>query len=319
MSATAVRKVRGSSKTWALFSVFIAAIAAALLVFGGALLPLVRESYLYRVTSAHYETLFRRGALLPLVREAYLHRVTSAHYEILFRSGTLSQDVMENFASSRETLFAAMNKKLEGAAAKVKIRIVFDNELFRYLPDERGPGTLYAVSGKTIRATLEGMNPQVPLEADAEAILNTVWGRPEDRQIVWWTRAWLAGDWRGQDIGMAAAQLEQKLGHKRLAIVLSDPADNKIEYVEDQNLLGAAWISEVAEFGGADAVHKLYAAKMEYPNIAVAAQVLGTTPLELDRKWQLWMYSYLAGMPSMPSGSGMQMKMPMDMPMAGSH
>jgi hypothetical protein len=253
------------------------------------------------------------------IRESFMQRATSAHYEILCTRGAVSLDAMEDFAGSRETSFSAMNKKLDGAAANVKIRIVFDNEFFRGWSDDRGPGTLYAVSGKTIRATLEGKSPQLPLAADAEAILNTVWGGSKDRQIVWWTRTWLAGDWRGQDIGMAAAQLEQKLGHKRLAIVLSDPADNKIESVEDQDLLGAAWISEVAEFGGADAVHKLYAAKMEYPNIALAAQVLGTTPLELDRKWQLWMYSYLAGMPSMPSGSGMQMKMPMDMPMAGSH
>jgi hypothetical protein len=289
MSATTMRNVRGFSKTWAMLSVFIAAIAAVLFFFGGAILPLVRESFMQRATSAHYEILCSRGAL--------------------------SQDAMEDFASSRETSFAAMNKKLDGAAAKVKIRIVFDNEFFRYWPVDRGPGTLYVVSGKTIRATLEGKSPQLPLPADAEAILNAVWGGSEDRQIVWWTRTWLAGEWRGVDIGMAAAQLEQKLGHKRLAIVLSDPADNKIEYVEDQDLLGAAWISEVAEFGGADAVHKLYAAKMEYPNVAEAAQVLGTTALELDRKWQLWMYSYLAGMPSLPHDSGMQM----DMPMAGSH
>jgi hypothetical protein len=293
MSATTVRKVRGFSKTWALFSVFIAALATVLFFFGGAILPLVRESFMQRATSAHYEILCTRGAL--------------------------SLDAMEDFAGSRETSFTAMNKKLDGAAANVKIRIVFDNEFFRGWSDDRGSGTLYEVAGRTIRATLEGKIPQLPLAADAEAILNAVWGRSKDRQIVWWTRAWLAGDWRGQDIGMAAAQLEQKLGHKRLAIVLSDPADNKIESVEDQDLLGAAWISEVAEFGGADAVRKLYAAKMEYPNVAVAAQVLGTTPLELDRKWQLWMYSYLAGMPPMPSGSGMQMKMPMDMPMAGSH
>jgi hypothetical protein len=253
------------------------------------------------------------------IRESFMQRATSAHYEILCPRDSLSQDAMEDFARARETSFAAMNKKIGDTASDVKIRIVFDNEFFRDWPGDRGPGTLYWVSRRTIHATFRGKIPDLPLAADAEAILNSVWGRSEDRQIVWWTTAWLAGDWRGQDIGMAAAQLEQKLGHKRLAIVLSDPADNKIESVKDQDLLGAAWISEVAEFGGADAVHKLYAAKMEYPNIALAAQVLGTTPLELDRKWQLWMYSYLAGMPPMPSGSGMQMKMPMDMPMAGSH
>ena len=83
----------------------------------------------------------------------------------------------------------------------------------------------------------------------------------------------------------------------------------------DQTLLGAAWISEIAEFGGAEAVRKLYSAKMQHPTVAEASKVLGTIPLELDRKWQLWMYAYLAGMPAMRQDSGM----PMDMPMGGSH
>jgi hypothetical protein len=49
------------------------------------------------------------------------------------------------------------------------------------------------------------------------------------------------------------------------------------------------------------------------PKLTVEAvtQVLGTNPLELDRRWQLWMYAYLAGMPAMPQDSGVQMNMPM--------
>jgi hypothetical protein len=285
VSAIILRRVRGSTKTWAMFFVFVAAIAAALFYHGGALLPFVRESFMQRATSAHYEILCPRGAL--------------------------SQGAMEDFANSMETSFASMNKKLDGAAANVKIRIVFENEFVQHLPIERDPGTFYLVSGRTIRATLDGKNPQLSLEADAQAILNTAWGDPKNQQIGWWTMTWLAGEWRGKDIGMAAAQLEQNLGHTRLAIVLSDPADNKFAYVEDQNLLGAAWISEVAELGGMDEVHKLYSAKTPRLTVAEVAKLLGTTPLELDRKWQLWMYSYLAGMPSMPHDSGMQMDMPM--------
>jgi hypothetical protein len=53
---------------------------------------------------------------------------------------------------------------------------------------------------------------------------------------------------------------------------------------------------------------------MPHPNVAEVTKALDTTSLELDRKWQLWMYSYLAGMPSTSRDSGM----PMDMPMAGS-
>jgi hypothetical protein len=108
--------------------------------------------------------------------------------------------------------------------------------------------------------------------------------------------------------------MEQRLGHKKLATVLTDPG-GEISSPNDQTLLGAAWISEIAEFGGVDAVRKVYDAKMPHPNVDEVTKALGTTPLELDRKWQLWMYAYLAGMPSMLHDSGMQM----NMPMAGSH
>jgi hypothetical protein len=109
---------------------------------------------------------------------------------------------------------------------------------------------------------------------------------------------------------MAAAEVEQRLGHKNVAALLENPA-SEIASPDDQGLLGAAWISEIAEFGGAAAVRKVYAAKMARPNVAAMTQALGTTQLELDRKWQMWMYSYLAGMPTAAHGSDMQMNMPM--------
>ncbi len=111
---------------------------------------------------------------------------------------------------------------------------------------------------------------------------------------------------------MAAAQVEQRLGHKKVESLLADPG-GEISSTRDRDALGAAWISEIAEFGGTGTVRKLYDANIAHPNIAEVTSALGTTPLELDRKWQLWMYAYLAGMPSMPSDS----TMPMDMPMPG--
>lgn len=250
------------------------------------------------------------------IRESFMQRVTSAHYEILCSSRALSQDAMTEFAKQREPLFTALDKKLSDAGSNANIRIVFDNEFFRYWPDERGFGTLYSVSGRTIRATLNGKIPQLPPTADAQALLFAVWGKPGNEQFDSWIATWLVGEWRGAEIGMAAATVEQRLGHKRIETLLGNPG-GEISSPDDQNLLGAAWITEIAEFGGVGAIRKLYAAKMAHPSAAAVAQALSTTPLELDRKWQLWMYSYLAGMPSMPSGSGMQMKMPMDMPMGG--
>jgi hypothetical protein len=111
---------------------------------------------------------------------------------------------------------------------------------------------------------------------------------------------------------MAAAQVEQRLGHKNIASLLADPG-GEISSPKDQSSLGVAWIGELAEFGGMDEVKKIYAAKMPHPNVADVTRALNTTQIELDRKWQMWMYAYLAGMPSAPKDSTMPMNMPMDM------
>jgi len=253
------------------------------------------------------------------IRESFMQRVTSAHYEILCPTGALSQDAMMEFAKQREPLFAAMDKMLGNADSNATIHIILDPKL-RGLPRADGilESPLYLVSGTTIRTTLNKMYTKLPAAADAQALLYASWGKPGNAQLARWIATWLVGEWRGAEIGMAAGEVEQRLGHKRVETLLGNPG-GEISSPNDQDLLGAAWISEIAEFGGADTVRKLYAAKMAHPSVAEVAQALGTTPIELDRKWQLWMYSYLAGMPSMPSGSGMQMKMPMDMPMAGSH
>jgi hypothetical protein len=94
--------------------------------------------------------------------------------------------------------------------------------------------------------------------------------------------------------------------------VLADPG-GEISSPDDRRLLGAAWVSEIAEFGGTETVRKIYAARMPHPNVTEVTRALATTPMELDRKWQMWMYAYLAGMPSSPRDSAT----PMNMPMAG--
>ena len=279
---------RGFSKPLAIFCLSIAAIVVALFAFG--------------------------GTLRRFVRESLMQRVTSAHYEILCPPGALSQEAMTEFATQREPLFTALDKKLGDANSNIEVRIIFDPDLRGTPQEDMIRPAIYLVSGTTIRATLNGKNPQLPAAFDAEALLSSAWGKPGNSQIARWTAIWLVGKWRGVEIGMAAAQLEEKLGHKRLASLLGEAPGENI-YTEDQTLLGAAWISEIAEFGGAEAVRKLYVAKMSHPNVAEVTKALGTTPLELDRKWQMWMYAYLAGMPSMPRDSGM----PMDMPMPGSH
>jgi hypothetical protein len=278
---------RGFIKPFAIFSLSAAAITVALLIFS--------------------------GQLTRFVRESLMQRVTSAHYEIFCPPGALRQDAMTEFATHREPLFTALDKKLGDADSNVEIRIVLDTKFPSPPAGETGQ-PFYSVSGRTIRTKLSGSSPHVPAAADAEALLYSAWGKPGNAQIARWTANWLVGDWHGAEIGMAAAEVEQRLGHKKVASLLVDPG-GEIAAPDDRTLLGAAWISEIAEFGGADAVRKLYAAKMPHPTVDQVTKALDTTPLELDRKWQLWMYAYLAGMPSMQHGSGMSM----NMPMPGSH
>jgi hypothetical protein len=256
--------------------------------------------------------LFFRLPLRRFVRESLMQRVTSAHYEIRFPQGVLSPDAVTNFAMRRETLFAALDKKLGYADSNKEIRVVFDPAYSAAAGDTSSQP--YTVTGTIVRTKPGGQYPQLPAAADAEALLGAAWGKRGNPIIARWTALWLVGDWHGAELGMAAAQVEQRLGHKRVVSLLNDPG-GEIASLDDRSLLGAAWISEVAEFGGTAAVKKLYAAKMSQPNLAGVAKALGTAPVELDRKWQLWMYAYLAGMPSMQQNSGMPMNMPMNMPM----
>jgi hypothetical protein len=247
--------------------------------------------------------------LVRFARESFMQSVTSGHYEVLSPKGALTPAATAEFAAQREPLFAALNKKLGNAASSARIRVVFDPKL-PPAPSTDISQPTYSVDGTTVRTRLSGTTLRLPEAADAGALLYPAWGAPGNEQVARWIANWLVGDWRGAEIGMAAAQVEQRLGHKNVESLLVDPGA-EIASPDDRTLLGAAWISEIAEFGGTAAVRKLYSAKMPHPNVAAVAKALGATPLELDRKWQLWIYAYLAGMPAAPGDSSMPMNMPM--------
>ncbi len=70
-------------------------------------------------------------------------------------------------------------------------------------------------------------------------------------------------------------------------------------------------MSEVAEFAGPAQVHKLYSAPLTRLDLAQVAQVLGKSPPELEREWQLWIDAYIAGMPAASHSRTMPENMPM--------
>jgi hypothetical protein len=241
-----------------------------------------------------------------LVRESLMQRVSSAHYEILCPRDALSQEAMTQFANQRESLFTLIDTKLRDAGANSHIRVIFDPAFAAPRAEATGLAS-YSVTGTTIRAKLNGQKLDLDPAADAEALLHVAWGKPGNLQVVHWVAIALIGEWRGEDIGMAAAGTEQKLGTTKVSSLLN-LRSAEISSPEDRDLLGAAWISEVVDLGGPAEVRKLYSAKAKDFDEAEAAKVLGTTPGELERQWQLWVDSYLAGMPS--ASQAMPMKMP---------
>jgi hypothetical protein len=158
---------------------------------------------------------------------------------------------------------------------------------------------------------LSGALPQVDSAADAEALLYAAWGKPGSPRIAHWTAVWLVGEWQGEELGMAAATVEQRVGHKKVESLLSRPVGGVLS-PQDRALLGAAWINSIAELGGPAEVQKLYSAQMTKLDVPEVTKMLGTTSTELERKWQMWMYAYIAGMPP----ASHTMTMPMDMHMS---
>jgi hypothetical protein len=247
--------------------------------------------------------------LRRFIRESFMQRVTSAHYEILCPPGAMKPEVMRDFAAQREPLFTILNQRLNGAGSNAEIRIIFYPDASALAATE-GAAAPYEVTGTTIRTIFNGPPAQLDPAADAEALLHVAWGNPGNPRIGEWAGTWLVGEWRGEELGMAAAAVEQRLGHKTVSSLL-DSTSRQIPSRKDRTLLGAAWLSEIADLDGPAEVRKLYLSRIPALDVAQVTKALGTTSLELDRKWQMWMYSYLAGMPAAPNATNVPMEMPM--------
>jgi hypothetical protein len=253
---------------------------------------------------------FFAGSMRRFIRESLMQSVTSAHYQILCPPGALSQQTMIQFAEQRESLFARLDRKLNDAASNAEIKAILDPD-FRATDTTAGMAQPYEVTGTTIRTKLSGSLPQLDSAADAEAMLYAAWGKPGSPVIAHWTSVWLVGEWQGEELGMAAATVEQRVGHKKVESLLGQPA-GRVLSPQDRALLGAAWINSIAELGGPAEVQKLYSAQTTKLDVPEVTKMLGTTSTELERKWQMWMYAYIAGMPP----ASHTMTMPMDMHMS---
>lgn len=251
--------------------------------------------------------------------ERTMSRANSAHYEIFSPPGAFTTAQISDFAAGREALLEDMQGKLHTTPAKARLRVILYPD-FPSMAAATGVMHAYTVSGTTVRAVLGGSISQVDPAADAQALLHALWGEPSSERMDKWTARWLAGEWEGGDISDAAAMLDRDTGHRTLAQLLDPQLDGVISPLIREPM-GAAWIASVADHGGVESVRKLYLLKSSDPTAAELAAALGITPQELERRWQLWLYAYQAGMSmampamstqmSMPMSGSMNMSMPM--------
>ncbi len=246
------------------------------------------------------------------IRESRMQRATSAHFEILTPPGAVSEQSMTQFIAQQESLFTKLARKLGAADAKLKARIIFDSES-PAAAETPGASPSYTVSGSTIQTNLTGSAPQLDPAAVAQVLLQNIWGRPGNARIARWTAMALVGEQKGEELGMAAAKVDQRLGHRKVASLLDNPGKQILP--EDLAILGAAWINSIVDIAGPSEIRKLYSTSMPDATMTEVTKVLDTTPAEVERKWQLWIYSYVAGMPAMSRDSAP----PMNMPMPGKH
>src|ERR1700674_5728694 len=99
--------------------------------------------------------IFFARPLRRYVRESLMQSVTSTHYQILSPPGALTQEAMTQFATIRETLFAAADRKLNDVASNAEIRLIFDPD-FKASAATTDAAQTYEVTGTTVRTLLRG-------------------------------------------------------------------------------------------------------------------------------------------------------------------
>ncbi|MCL6480409.1 MAG: hypothetical protein K6U02_01660 [Firmicutes bacterium] len=231
-------------------------------------------------------------------------RVQTAGYEILHDARHYPTEEIERFAARRHALVKALASRAGAADADVHIRLVFypDSVSKRLATrDDRH----FTVQNTTIRAF---PHPQATSLADleildgaaeAEAVLNHLWGDSGAPLLRRWAARWLAGSWRGRAVDAYAAQIVAEEGHYTLAELLDPASDGDLSPLVREPL-GAAWIASVAAVQGMEAVRALYRTPNRERTIAAVARRLTASPEELEAAWQKHTAALLASHPMSP-------------------
>ncbi len=217
-------------------------------------------------------------------------RVQTARYEVLYDSSRYRSDQMEAFAAQREALVGKLAGRAGATDADLRLRLVlYPDSVSKRLAtrDDRH----FTVQGTTIRAFLRPQvsslsNPEtLDPAAEAEAVLNQLWGGGGDELLRRWAARWLAGTWRGRDVAACAAQITAEEGHYPLAELLDPQSDGEFSPLVREPL-GAVWVGSLAQRYGIEAVRTLYRTPRGERNFAAVARRLSRSANELEADWR---------------------------------
>lgn len=217
-------------------------------------------------------------------------RVQTLGYEILYDAGRHPVEEIQQLAARRRELIEALALRSGVAKADVRIRLVLypDSVSKRLATRDDHP---FTVQGTTIRAFQQPQatslaDPEaLDVAAEAEALLNHLWGDSGAPLLRRWVARWLAGSWRGRAVDAYAAQIVAEEGHYTLAELLDPASDGDFSPLVREPL-GAAWVVSLAEAHGVEAVRTLYRTPNQERTLTAVARRLSASPEELEAAWQ---------------------------------
>jgi len=228
-------------------------------------------------------------------------RVQTAGYEIRYDASRYPVEEIQQLAARRRELVEALARRGAATGTDVRIRLVlYPDSVSKRLAtrDDRH----FTVQGTTIRAfqhprATSLADPEaLDAAAEAEALLNHLWGDSGAPILRRWVARWLAGSWRGRAVDAYAAQIVAEEGHYALADLLDPASDGDFSPLVREPL-GAAWVSSLAAAHGVEAVRTLYRTPNQERTLAAVARRLSASPEELETAWQKHTAALLASHP----------------------
>lgn len=217
-------------------------------------------------------------------------RVEAAGYEILYDAGRYPVEEIQQLAARRRELVEALALRVGVPRTDLRIRLVLypDSVSKRLATRDDRPFTVQGTTIRTFRqpqATSLADPEALDAAAEAETLLNHLWGDSGAPLLRRWVARWLAGSWRDRAVDAYASQIVAEEGHYALEDLLDPASDGDFSPLVREPL-GAAWVASLAAAHGLEAVRTLYRTPNQERTLAAVARRLSASPEELEAAWQ---------------------------------